>query len=290
MNALTMDRAVQRDVGPLRLARHAMMAGSHTLPDDRGIARERTMSILFQRSGRSSLEQLGNHVSLKPGDATLCDHAMPYELHGLEPGEYLILRVPARLLKDHLPSPNWYSARLLVNDRGMNAVIMAMIEALLDDLAPGDAHQARLAGHLLDLIATSYAIAFEAHEANSSIVVGRLAAVKLHIEQNLREPGLTPCSIATSLKLSPRYLRLIFAATDETVSAYILRRRLDECAKQIADPRWRGHSMTEIAFAWGFNSAPHFTRSFRDRFATAPRDYRRVHLEAAGNARIRRLL
>ncbi len=42
----------------------------------------------------------------------------------------------------------------------------------------------------------------------------------------------------------------------------------------MSDPQWRGHSIAEIAFGWGFNSAPHFTRSFRDRYGLSPRHYR----------------
>jgi hypothetical protein len=74
--------------------------------------------------------------------------------------------------------------------------------------------------------------------------------------------------------MSPRYLRAIFATSNETVSAYILRRRLEECARELADPRARAGSITEIAFGWGFNSAPHFTRSFRERYGMSPRQYR----------------
>ncbi len=61
------------------------------------------------------------------------------------------------------------------------------------------------------------------------------------------------------------------------MSTYILRRRLEECARQLADPRWRGHSISDIAFGWGFNSAPHFSRSFRELYGTSPRDYRLRH-------------
>ena len=86
------------------------------------------------------------------------------------------------------------------------------------------------------------------------------------------------------MKLSPRYLRMIFASENETVSAYILRRRLEQCARQIGDPAWRGHSMIKIAFGWGFNSAPHFTRTFRDRFDMPPREYRRLKLDEQATA------
>jgi AraC-like DNA-binding protein len=61
----------------------------------------------------------------------------------------------------------------------------------------------------------------------------------------------------------------------EKVSSYILRRRLEECARQMCNPAWNGHTLIEIAFSWGFNSAAHFTRCFRDRYGVAPRDYRR---------------
>lgn len=115
----------------------------------------------------------------------------------------------------------------------------------------------------------------------SSIVSGRHAKVKLYIEQHLRDPELSPCAIADRLKLSSRYLRMIFATSSETVSAYILRRRLEECARQMSDPRWGRHSIAEIAFAWGFNSAPHFTRSFRERYGLSPRHYRRQNCATA---------
>jgi AraC-like DNA-binding protein len=68
----------------------------------------------------------------------------------------------------------------------------------------------------------------------------------------------------------------VFASSGEKVSGYIIRRRLEECAKQIRNPAWAGHTLTEIAFAWGFNSAAHFTRSFHERFGMTPRDYRRT--------------
>ena len=267
-----------RQLGPLRLAR-LTSAPALMRRDAQSAAacREKTATILFQLSGSSRFEQLGAAVRLEAGDATLCDNAAPYDLQLAEQGELLLICAPARMLKEHLPSPEWFCARLLRHDRGMTAPSSALALALLQggDAGLSDAHQLRLARHLLDLIATAYAIAFDGLATNSSINVGRQTSVKLYIEQHLREPDLTPCSIAGHLKLSPRYLRLIFASANETVSAYILRRRLEECAKQIADPRWRGHSMTEIAFSWGFNSAPHFTRSFRDRFAMSPRDYRR---------------
>ena len=78
--------------------------------------------------------------------------------------------------------------------------------------------------------------------------------------------------------MSPRYIRTVFSTGGEKISSFILRRRLEECARQIRSPAWAAHTLTEIAFSWGFNSAAHFTRTFHEKFGVAPREYRRQAL------------
>lgn len=270
------------DLGPLRIGR--LRCSRATLARDdapSGSPHERSYAFLFQLSGSSRLSHYGSAISLEAGDLTLCDNEAPHMLVLGSDAELLVLRVPAALLKDHLPSRECFCGRRLPGQDGVTSTVTAMALSLFDQIEAGLAlhYQGRVARHLLDMIATAYAVGFDSFAAASSIVSGRHATVKLYIEQHLRDPDLSPCSIAARLKLSSRYLRMIFATNHETISAYILRRRLEECARQIGDPAWRGHSMTEIAFAWGFNSAPHFTRSFRDRYDTSPRDYRRSRLE-----------
>ncbi len=67
---------------------------------------------------------------------------------------------------------------------------------------------------------------------------------------------------------------MIFAGEKDSVSSVYPQRRLEEVAHQLTDTRWRGRSICEIAFDWGFNSAPHFSRSFRERYGLSPREYR----------------
>nr|WP_291557272.1 helix-turn-helix domain-containing protein [Comamonas sp. SCN 65-56] len=42
----------------------------------------------------------------------------------------------------------------------------------------------------------------------------------------------------------------------------------------MCDPRASARSVSEIAFAWGFNDAAHFSRAFKNRFGCSPRDMR----------------
>ena len=69
---------------------------------------------------------------------------------------------------------------------------------------------------------------------------------------------------------------LVLAAVVVAPSLAVAQSKTDANAKQIRNPAWTGHTLTEIAFAWGFNSAAHFTRTFHEQFGMAPREYRRV--------------
>lgn len=269
-------------IGPVRLVRVRCGRGCLT----RGTrhiraATPRSYTFVMQARGHGMFAHYGHQADLREGDFTLCDSAAPYSYQVEAAAEMVMVRVPATVLKEHLPSPDYFCGRHLSASQGLTSTAAALafdLCARTEKLLSED-FQARVARHLLELLATSYAMAFESVSTASSVVSGRHAKVRLYIEQHLRNPTLSPCSIAAGLKLSSRYLRMIFASSSETVSAYVLRRRLEECARQMSDPRWRGHSISEIAFAWGFNSASHFTRSFRDRYGAAPRDYRRAQIE-----------
>lgn len=265
------------EFGPVRIVR--LNCGRGTIertPHHVAQSPGRVFTFILQARGGGVFSQYGHEAALGPGDFTLCHGEAPYSYHLVEDCEAVMLRIPAGLLREHLPSPQAFCGRHLPASQGLARSAAMLIASLCSpqrvELSCEAQH--RIARHLLDVIATSYAIALDSKLAASSSLGAWQARAKLHIEQHLRSPDLTPSSIARALRLSPRYLRMIFATGNETVSAYILRRRLEQCARQIEDPDWSGHSITEIAFSWGFNSAPHFTRSFRDRYGTSPRALR----------------
>jgi AraC-like DNA-binding protein len=268
------------EFGPLRIARlHCRHCTIERTPHHLAEAADRSYTLILQARGSGLLRQYGHEAALGAGDLTLCHGEAPYTYRLAEDCEVVMLRVPAHLLAEHLPSPQSFCAHRLPASEGLTRAAAVLIGDLCAPsppaAIPGELRH-RIARHLLSVIATSYAIAFDSKPTASSNVSTLQARAKLYIEQHLRQPDLTPCSIARALRLSPRYLRMIFASGNETVSAYILRRRLEQCARQIEDPRWSGRSITEIAFSWGFNSAPHFTRSFRGRYGTSPRRYRHL--------------
>lgn len=267
-------------LGPVEVVR-ATAAG---LPRSAaGHARETIYSFVLQVCGQGHLRHYGHESMLGSGDCVLINTCSPHVLAVSDPGEVLMLRVPLGVLRSYLPSPEQFCGRHLRAGDGIADSAADLALGICDQLEAGIplAFRHRVARNLLDMLATAFSVAHAGTLAGSPVLCSRNARVRLYVEQHLRDPELRPSAIASRLGLSPRYLRLIFAASNETVSAYILRRRLEECFRDLADPRLIEVSITEIAFGWGFNSAPHFTRSFRDRYGITPRDHRRARAPVA---------
>jgi len=263
--------------GPIQLA--SMQANrsniertrSHISPSAR-----RLYSFLLQARGTSVLDHCGHEAKLDQGDFVLCDSAAPHSFTVDDDSMIIMLRVDAALIKKHLPTPERFCGMRLDNKVGLTATMSAMVENLNEQIQGGfhSDYDGRFARHVLEMLSMAYAIGFEQQPEGSAIVLSRQTEVVRYIEDNLRDPELSPASVATALRISPRYLRTLFAARGEKASTYIVRRRLEECAKQIRNPSWTGHTLTEIAFAWGFNSPAHFTRTFHEHFGMPPREYR----------------
>jgi AraC-like DNA-binding protein len=69
-----------------------------------------------------------------------------------------------------------------------------------------------------------------------------------YIEENLGDPKLTPTRIAAAFRITTRYLHHLFSEEDETVARYILRRRLEECARALTSPTQRKRTITRSWF------------------------------------------
>jgi AraC family transcriptional activator of tynA and feaB len=272
-------------VGPIGIAR------VHSKPTD--IERNKThinrsdgrlFSFLLQARGCGVFSHYGHESRMEEGDFTLCDNAAPHRLNCSGRTELIILRTSPDVLRSYLPEPEQLCGLRLQAGKGMTGAAANMAHKLWSLVEGGlsEKFSAMVARNVLDIMATSYAIAFDASLTDSSAVSARRLEARRYIEAHLREPDLTPCTVANALGISARYLRMLFCGGAESASRYILRRRLEECAKQLSSTLWRGHTITEIAFASGFNSAAHFTRAFRDEYGVTPSQYRRAQLAKSG--------
>jgi AraC-like DNA-binding protein len=269
-------------LGPVKLARLTVDKCSVERRQSH-IARNapRLYNFLLQAEGASTFYHCGKEAQLEAGDFVLCDTGLPHYFLTHDHSVTVMVRVAGEVLRSYLPTPEQFCGQQLGRATGVTGTVAAMVRELSAGIGGGlEARcEDRVARYLLEMISMSYTMGAARAEEASAIAWQRRKDVIQYIEDNLRDPELSPASISAGLRVSPRYLRTVFAPGGEKMSAYILRRRLEECARQMANPAWHAHTLTEIAFSWGFNSAAHFTRTFHEKFGMAPREYRRVSLE-----------
>src|SRR5688572_6072187 len=203
---------------------------------------------------------LSHHLGmseLKTGDFILMDNTLPRTMFIYQQVSLLIVSIPEQVLQRFIPRPEEVEAQKMTT-LGMQTPfyepVLTLWEAFkknrLKEFAP------TLSEKLLSTVSELYSAHGSSHGGRAS---KRMIQVKKIIEEQLGNPELTVESLATALGVSSRYLRDLFSQS-EKVSHYILRRRLEECANQLANGLYQNTSITAIAFQYGFNSTAHFSR------------------------------
>lgn len=245
--------------------------------------RDRPYFLHLQMKGRLKVVQDGRESVLDRGDLVLTDSAMPYSLRYDEDCSTLVMIFTAGDLANRLPAPDDLLGVRLSGREGMAGTASALLAGIWDQARTGAVPETMgdtLASAVMDVFAASWIATAKVQVAESAVSISRRIQIRRHVEAHLRDPELSARSVAAAFGISPRYLHIIFSTGDETVSNVILRRRLEECAKQLRDPLWSRRTITEIAFSWGFNNATHFARVFRDKYDASPRDYRATQLSS----------
>ena len=267
-------------LGPVSIARTFSLPATieHT---DRHVTQtnERRVFLLMPIQGQVLSSHYGREVTLVEGDFALTDSFAPIRTVLAEPNYALSLTLSYDTLTMYVPNPDVLFGLRVSGRTGFGHTVNTLLRSVWVQVEQGLPAQfgPTVAKSLLELVATAYAIEHAAEIAESSLLTGRRSQIKRFIETHLRDSDLTATAIANALDVSPRYIRMVFTAEPESISDYILRRRLEECARQLANVLWLGRSITETAFEWGFSSMAHFTRAFKERFAVTPTQYRRNH-------------
>jgi AraC family transcriptional regulator, positive regulator of tynA and feaB len=252
---------------------------------ERGVACSPTdlYGLQLQVEGVSHFSQGGQTRTHLPGSLMLMDSNVPFHTVKLGRTRHRKMLIPRRQI-DALIAPGWQRHGIHCAQPGLGNLVTQYTRALMEEMGRLGAAEAVVAMdnlcRLLALLADAQTE--QAEPADRAINAARLVQVRRHIEQHLADPALTPASVAAAHCMSQRSLHLLFEPTGVSFARYVLRRRLQECHAMVASPAHAHRSVTDIAFAWGFNSLTTFYGAFQRQFGMAPGDLRR----AAGKGKI----
>jgi AraC family transcriptional regulator, positive regulator of tynA and feaB len=243
-----------------------------------GISRSTNATLVFNfvLSGSLIAEQDGRVARLSVGDGTLCDADRPYRLHSDEAFDLACIRIPRQVLASRIGHLQRLSAYNFSERSELAPLVFAYLSRLVDR-APklGDNAGLRVSQTFTELLAALVSEFAESGQPSLTEYRGlALMRVKATVERSLGTLGTTPATIAAELKLSQRYINQLLEDEGTSLSRYLWSRRLERCAEQLRNSTLRGRSVSQIAMENGFNDLSHFSKAFRNRFGSSPRDYR----------------
>lgn len=230
--------------------------------------------LCFMLAGQGFSYQGTHGIQHAPGDIILYDTLMPYGQGFPADMEMLVMDMPEPLAKNYLK--DWQRGSLLHLHRDTRfsdtscAQLFKLLEQITNHNTPS-ARQASLTSELLENIESLIA-----NTCGSSVDQDLWRACQRHIMQHLQDDNLTTEQLAKDLNISVRKLHRTFADKGASVKSYIWQQRLEQCRKALLAPSMANRNISEIAFAWGFNDAAHFSRRYKAAFGESPMQTRQA--------------
>ena len=231
------------------------------------------IKLLIQLNGQSRFGQHAVSVDLRPRSAIIYDPVRPYSLRNMSDVDQLILQVPRSTFGDEALAR--LAAPVPLSGEGMTRIVCGLMRMAMSEADRLDQSERQRVGESLIQFVGGL---IRGKVAGPGLRPSPLAALRdrivAYVDANLARGDLSPADIARHMRCSRRYLHRAFEGEGTTLERFIRERRLERSKAALASPANRSASISEIAFACGFNSSAHFSRAFRNRYEIAPRELR----------------
>ncbi|MFH9353616.1 helix-turn-helix domain-containing protein [Kitasatospora sp. NPDC017646] len=257
-------RTVSLDAGPQRISRPPSLC--------RPESGERfALGMCVQ--GEAVLTQAG--VSCRPGSTEIIvvDLARPFALNFPQPFRLHLIQLPQRTQGGRRMLSRLAGSTLHSDGAAVTTLGLLLTRVLSDAAHFGPTAAERLAGHVADLVD---AIAFDEEREREPATAREHLVSRVHayVDDHLGDPDLGPESVASTLRISVRYLHRLFQGEELTVTRLIQQRRLEACARALERHGRFGPTLAEVARRHGFSNAGHFSRAFRAAYGVTPSEWR----------------
>jgi len=244
--------------------------------DQRNIGNDDSEFVAFQMvlDGRENMQFNDTQYSLERGDIFVWDNKHPMLFEVTERLRKVSIVLPLERLRRWMPS-QWDSFERKLEFGSASRMLLApLISSIVEqDFSGSPMNDQAISEAFIAILAGGVGLNSEAN--SNSLKPAQLALIKDYISRKITDPALCISSIASANKISIRYLHWLFSDDDKTVSEFILFKRLTLSRKDILNPAMRGHSISDVAFTFGFSNHAHFSRSYKKLFEESPSDTRK---------------
>lgn len=233
--------------------------------------RNARLSLMVQAKGSMVVRQAGSTATLKAGDLCVVDEGRSFNLIGEERSKIVFLRMSrAAALSRYPPLERLMVMPFPAEELGTRLLADTLLRFCEVAGNLSELQRNAMLNAVIQLLGLAEPLSYVPAAPD-----WRVRRALDYIELNLSLAGLTAEAVARDQHISRRRLdQLMHDAFGHSIASHLWSRRLEQAAQDLRDPQRSGQSIAQIAFANGFEDAAHFTRAFKRRFSTTPRQWR----------------
>ena len=263
-------RLLDQDLGPINVSclNSSAMQYQRTKPAQH----ESYFLITLPLQNRLRMQQGQKDVYCERGQVLLQHANEPYVLEYGHENTLWVMKVPSKLLKQHINHPENHTASVFDGNTGIGKLLSQNMVLLGQELLNGHLNP-KQATYYNDFLLQLFAQVVKQderilHSDDTSVRQAQLLKIQNFIACNLSHSELNPQYVATACGISVRYLHSLFQGLDNTFTRYVQQQRLQAAYQCLqAQPE---RSVSDIVYSCGFNDQSHFTRLFKLTYQTTP--------------------
>lgn len=239
-----------------------------------GAAHNQIFSVLLQLAGSTVAVQRKHRCSLRVGEFCFIDSQQPFELEVTQSSsQIMFMQMPRHAVLGRHPYLEHHTAETCDPTEGGATLLRNLLLNALEFASFLDEEQRATA--LLGIIQL-LGMPSPVTRGRADEMSWRVRSALTFIESQLSDRTLTADRVSKVQGISRRRLdQIMTQSVGAPVTALIWRRRLTQAATDLLDLKYASRTVSEIAFAAGFEDPAHFTRAFRRRYQCAPSEWRR---------------
>jgi AraC-like DNA-binding protein len=234
------------------------------------------VAMMLGSRAQASREQFGHRIDQRPGMVDMIELNHPHKTWNHSSRDGWCVKMPVDALM--LPPATVRRARPALATTPLQRVYashLVMLTRSATTLAadPAAAEFGAATVALSRAVITS--AAGDAARTREALHDSLLPRIQAFVREHLRDPELSPRTIAAAHHISVRLLYRVAADAGVQLEQWIIDERLAGAARELASAVGRDKSISAVAHQWAFATPSHFSRRFRAKYAMTPVEWQR---------------